>query len=89
MPMILMGRLASGRERTRANWMNESKENLKRFGFVPVEEGVPPIGHTVTVVTKHLRCIGFLDRCMNWRYVRDHGLIHDVIGWGVLDLEEK
>jgi hypothetical protein len=69
--------------------MNERKESLKKFGFIPVDEAVPPIGHSVTVVTARFRCIGFLDRLMNWRYVRDHGLIQNVIAWGVLDLEEK
>ena len=70
-------------------FLNEKRENLKKFGYVLVEEAVPPIGHSVTVVTSQFRCIGFLDRLMNWRYVRDHGLIQNVIAWGVLDLEKN
>jgi hypothetical protein len=67
----------------------QTKADLKEAGYTPVEEAVPPIGYSVEVVTTRLRCIGFLDGAMNWRYVQDHGLIHDVVAWGVLNLERN
>jgi hypothetical protein len=87
-PMILAGESSLKSSAREGSRMNEWKENLKRFGYVPVDEGVPPIGESVIVVAERFRCVGFLDDSMNWRYVRDHGLIHDVIGWGVLGYEE-
>ena len=64
---------------------SESKEILRQNGFTPVEEAVPPIGFSVMVVTRHFRCIGFLDRSLNWRYASDHGLLRDVIAWASAD----
>jgi hypothetical protein len=66
--------------------MTESKTELMRKGFTPVDEGLPPYGRTVLVVTQNLRCIGFLDASMNWRYLKDHGLIHSVVAWANLNL---
>src|SRR4051812_15706031 len=63
----------------------ESKEMLRQNGYTPVDEAVPPIGYSVMVVTQHFRCIGFLDRSLNWRYASDHGLLRDVIAWASAD----
>jgi len=70
--------------------VNESQNNnLKQQGYTLVDEAVPAIGRSVTVVTDRFRCIGFLDSHMNWRYKRDHGLIHNVVAWGVLNLDDS
>jgi hypothetical protein len=54
---------------------------------------LPPVliekGPKVSLGIIDLRLHSFLNQTMNWRYVRDHGLIHDVIAWGVLDLEGR
>ena len=66
------------------NQIDDQTKRLKQSGYTPVEEAVPPIGHSVMVVTPHFRCPGFLDKSMNWRHARDHALIDNVIAWGTL-----
>jgi hypothetical protein len=61
--------------------MTEKQNSLKQQGYTLVEEAVPPVGYSVNVVTACVRCVGFLDQSLNWRYLRDHGLIRDVIAW--------
>ena len=77
------------RDRYLGEIVNEQQSKLKQQGYVLVDEALPPTGHTVTVVTDRFRCIGFLDPQMNWRYMRDHGPIHNVVAWGVLNLDDS
>jgi len=65
--------------------MSDDRDRLKQHGYTMVEEAIPPAGRAVSVVTVRFRCIGFMDASLNWRYQRDHGLIHDVIAWSALD----
>jgi hypothetical protein len=64
--------------------MDDQTKRLKQSGYTPIQEAVPPIGHSVMVVTPHFRCAGFLDDSMNWRHARDQALIENVIAWGTL-----
>jgi len=75
------------REQGRASM--KSKESLKEQGYTLAEEGVPPFGRPVTVVTADFCCIGFLDRSQNWRHFKDHGLIRNVIAWTVSEYEQR
>ena len=69
--------------------MTEKEINLKEQGYTLVEEAVQPIGFSVNVVTGCMRCVGFLDQSLNWRYLRDHGLIRDVIAWALVPYAKK
>ncbi len=69
--------------------MAETIEQLKENGYTLVQESVPPMGFHVMVLSRRCRCVGYLDGSLNWRRLSDHGLIHEVIAWALLEREEK